>query len=87
MPPVRWSRTKHDSTGTISTYSHDEQVVRCVSPAVIDQRALKDVALNVAQNGQDFVLPLRFNYYAVDKLAIHELQPHGGPMMEAPWCY
>ena len=67
--------------GTISTYSHDEQVVRCVSPAVIDQRALKDVALNVAQNGQDFVRrPLRFNYYAVDKLAIHELQPHGGPI-------
>ena len=72
--------------GTISTYSHDEQVVRCVSPAVIDQRALKDVALNVAQNGQDFVRrPLRFTTMSISSPYMSSSHMVGR-LMEAPWC-
>ena len=36
--------------------------------------------LNVAQNGQDYVRrPLRFQYYAIDKLVLEQIHPSGGP--------
>lgn len=59
--------------------------VRCVSPPLSPRRdelaiAQKDVALSIAQNGQDYIYrPLRFNYFARDKLVVSALRPSGGP--------
>lgn len=54
--------------------------VLCVAPPLQSSLARKDVALNVAQNGQDYLRrPLRFHYYPLDKLVISKLQPMGGP--------
>lgn len=56
------------------------QIVLCVAPPDLATQGRRDVALSVAQNGQDYVRrPLRYQYYSLDKLGIQHLQPSGGP--------
>jgi len=59
-----------------------DAAIQCKSPpSPRGQRALHDVALNVAPNGQDYVRrPLRFHYYSLDHVQVNALEPSGGPV-------
>ena len=58
----------------------DGQMVLCVAPPLPGDRERRDVSLNVAQNGDDYLRrALRFRYYPLDKLVVQRLQPSGGP--------
>ena len=75
-----------ENTTTPATIVPDDagegQMVRCVTPPLPGERDRRDVALNVAQNGLDYVRrALRFEYYPIDKLVVHELLPSGGPAL------
>ena len=53
--------------------------VWCIAPPLTVQRR-SEIALNVAQNGQDYTRrPLRFLYYELADLVIQKLSPLGGP--------
>ena len=65
---------------TIRGTNDNTQIVLCVSPMLRTELKRRDVPLNVAQNGQDYVRrPLRFQYYAIDKLVLEQIHPSGGP--------
>ena len=82
-PLCRFGSAKDNTTvpATIDYWSDpNEQMVRCVAPALPLGDERRDVSLNVAQNGQDYVRrALRFRYYPIDKLVVQTLQPSGGP--------
>lgn len=59
----------------------DHATVLCASPpSEVGELSQRDVPLNVAMNGQDYVRrAIRFTYYVLDSLVISSLHPRGGP--------
>ena len=90
-PVCRFGNGAEQDTVPATVIAHGDDrgraTVRCVSPPLSDrddrvELGQRDVSLNVAQNGQDFLWrPLRFNFYRRDKLVISTLQPSGGPVL------
>jgi hypothetical protein len=74
-----WGGNSSTTSATVQE-GGERAVILCVSPPLQGERSRRDVALNVAQNGQDFTQrPLRFLYYSTDGLVVTSLQPSGGP--------
>ena len=81
-PTCRFGDGSWNSTvsATLHRGTSAEAYVLCVAPRFPGEEATHDVALNVAQNGQDYVRrPLWYHYYALDKLILEGMLPVGGP--------
>lgn len=57
------------------------EVIRCVSPRLLDYKETLDVRLTIAPNGVDFVRgrALRFTYYPLHRVNVERVHPQGGP--------